>query len=65
MWKKKKLRFDRENHIIYAEKDKKIKIYDLGNYLLRRTEKSGYFGLALEAVNDVPLERSKKAHFGF
>jgi len=47
MWKKKKLRFDRENHIIYAEKDKKIKIYDLANYLVRRTEKGDYFCLAL------------------
>jgi phage anti-repressor protein len=65
MWKKKKLRFDRENHILYAEKDKKIKIYDLANYIIRSTEKTDYFGLALEALNNTPLERSKSAHFGF
>ena len=55
IWKKKKFRFDRENHIIYAEKDKKIKIYDLGNYIVRKAQHSEYFVLVLEAINNTPI----------
>jgi hypothetical protein len=55
IWKKKKFRFDRENHIIYAEKDKKIKIYDLGNYIVRKADNSDYFVLVLEAINNNPI----------
>ena len=65
IWKKKKVRFDRQNHIIYAEKDKKIKIYDLGNYLIRKSNKSDYLCMVLEATNDVPLEKSKTVYIGF
>ncbi len=55
IWKKKKFRFDRDNHIIYAEKDKKIKIYDLGNYIVRKGQHSEYFVLVLEAINNIPI----------
>jgi hypothetical protein len=47
IWKKKKLRFDREKHLIYAEKDKKIKIYDLANYIVRKSKANEYFCIVL------------------
>ena len=55
IWKKKKLRFDRENNIIYAEKDKKVKTYDLANYIVHKMTHSDYSCLVLEAINEIPL----------
>ena len=42
-----------------------IKIYDLGNYIVRRSNNTDYFCIVLEAVNSAPLQKSKTVHIGF
>jgi hypothetical protein len=65
IWKRKKLRFDQDNHIIYAEKDKRVKTYDLANYLVRKSCNTDYTCLVLEAINEVPYEKCRTVHLGF
>ena len=65
IWKKKKLRYDRQNHIIYAQKDKKIKTYDLTNFIVRKQTISDYICLVLEAINENPYEKQRTVHLGF
>lgn len=38
IWKHKKMKLDREKHILFAEKDNKIKTYALEDYLLRKSK---------------------------
>lgn len=53
-WKEKKLRLDQDRHILYAEREVKIKSYDLKNYILRRSKNKEYFCFVLEAINNTP-----------
>ena len=41
-WKEKKLRFDLEKHLMFAEREQKIKSYDIRNYILRRSKNKEY-----------------------
>jgi hypothetical protein len=34
-WKEKKLRLDQDRHLMFAERETKIKTYDMKDYLLR------------------------------
>lgn len=65
MWKEKLLRLDRERHTLLAEKEKKIKSYDLGNYLLRASKNKSYNSFVLEAINSKPHDKSRTVHIGF
>ena len=51
--------------MITAERDKKVKTYDLGNYLIRRSRSRDYFILVLEAITSQPLDVNKSVHLGF
>jgi hypothetical protein len=53
-WKDKKLRLDLEKHLMFAEREQKIKSYDLRNYLLRRSKNKEYYCFVLEAINKIP-----------
>lgn len=64
-WKDKKLRLDQDRHIMFAEREAKIKTYDLKDYLLRVSKNKDYFSFVLEAINNNPLEKSRTVHIGF
>ena len=50
---------------MFAERDVKIKLYELKDYLLRLSKKKDYFTLVLEAINTNPHEKSRTVHIGF
>lgn len=64
-WKEKKLRFDLDKHLLYAEREAKIKSYDIKNYILRRSKNKDYHSFVLEAINNAPHEKSMTVHIGF
>lgn len=64
-WKDKKLRLDQDRHILYAERETKIKNYDMKNYILRKSKNKDYFSFVLEAINSNPPEKSRTVHIGF
>ena len=64
-WKEKKLRFDLEKHLMFAEREQKIKSYDIRNYILRRSKNKDYHCFVLEAINNIPHEKSMTVHIGF
>ena len=59
------MRYDLDKHIIFAEREEKIKSYDLRNYILRRSKNKDYYCFVLEAINNVPHEKSMTVHIGF
>jgi len=63
----KNIKFDRIDNEIFVEneKDKKIKNYELRNYLLRRSKIKDKHVLVLEAINDKPHEKSRTVHIAF
>jgi hypothetical protein len=63
----KNIKFDRIDNEIFVEneKDKKIKNYELKNYLLRRSKIKDKNVLVLEAINDKPHEKSRTVHIAF
>ena len=65
IWKHKKLRLDREKHILHAERENKIKTYDLSNYILRISKNTDYHSFVLEAINNKPHAKSRTVHLGF
>lgn len=65
MWKHKKLRLDREKHILHAERENKIKTYDLADYILRSSKNTDYHCFVLEAINNKPHAKSRTVHLGF
>lgn len=64
-WKEKKLRLDMDKHLMFAEREQKIKSYDMRNYILRRSKNKEYFCFVLEAINRTPPEKSMTVHIGF
>jgi hypothetical protein len=64
-WKEKKLRLDQDRQLLYAERELKIKTYELKDYLLRKSKNKDYFSFVLEAINSNPQEKSKTVHIGF
>lgn len=64
-WKEKKLRMDQDRHILYAEREVKIKNYEMKDYLLRKSKNKDYFSFVLEAINSNPPEKSRTVHIGF
>ena len=65
IWKQKKLRLDREKQILHAERENKIKTYDLSDYLLRISKNTDYHCFVLEAINNKPHVKSRTVHLGF
>lgn len=65
MWKSKKIRVDRDNQIIYAEKDSSIKVYVMKDYILRKSKNKDYHSFVLEAINNHPTEKCRTVHLGF
>ena len=59
------MRIDRENGIIYAEKDEKIKTYLMKDYIVRKSKNKDYYSFVLEAINNHPHEKSRTVHLGF
>lgn len=64
-WKDKKLRLDQDRHLMYAERESKIKTYDLRDYILRKSKNKDYHSFVLEAINSNPPEKSRTVHIGF
>ena len=64
-WKKKTIRLNQLNQILYAERDNTIKEYDLGNYLYRLSKNNEYYSFVLEAINNKAHEKAKTVHIGF
>lgn len=64
-WKEKKLRLDQDKHIMFAERETKIKTYDMKDYLFRLSKNKDYFSFVLEAINTNPPEKSRTVHIGF
>lgn len=50
---------------MFAEREARIKTYDLKDYLLRISKNKDYFSFVLEAINNNPLEKSRTVHIGF
>lgn len=46
-WKEKKLRLDQDRHLMFAERESKIKSYDMKDYLLRKSKNKDYFSFVL------------------
>ena len=51
--------------ILYAEKDKTIKEYDLGDYIFRASKNTDYFSFVLEAIRKHVHDKAKTVHIGF
>lgn len=64
-WKEKRLRIDQDRHLVFAERETKIKTYDMRDYLLRTSKNTNYYTIVLEAVNNTPPEKSRTVHIGF
>ena len=50
---------------MYAERETKIKTYDLRDYILRKSKNKDYHSFVLEAINSNPPEKSMTVHIGF
>ena len=51
--------------MLFAEKEARIRAYDLKDYLLRLSKNKEYYSFVLEAINNNPDEKTRTVHIGF
>lgn len=65
VWKKKFMRIDMKTGEMFCQRDKKVKFYDLKNYLIRESKNTDYRCFVLEAINTKPHHKSMTVRIGF
>ena len=65
VWKKKQMKLDISSGHMFCERDKKVKFYDLKNYLIRESKNTDYKCFVLEAINTKPHHKSLTVRIGF
>ena len=58
-----KLDVDKRN--LYIERSKKLSVYDLNHYILRKSKTTDYNSLVLEATSEKTSEKGQQLHLGF
>lgn len=65
VWKKKVMKVDMTAGHMFLERDKKVKFYDLRNYLIRESKNTDYKCFVLEAINTKPYHKAFTVRVGF
>lgn len=59
------MKLDISSGHMFCERDKKVKFYDLKNYLIRESKNTDYKCFVLEAINTKPHHKSLTVRIGF